>query len=254
MHINAAALFRHLHCQFTAAVDIVHTLSVSKHFLAEFHVQQNRFVTTRILRSHQCQRRAWTGYHLFNCHTSNSIHGPANKLYMYSACCVLLTIGYQLSVLSASERSMERFLQYRDKGIVAPKIVDLWYANSKIGTGIAPFLPVPTQPSGKYITIHVFLFFIRLSFLLPVIVSYFLVVQWLPIGPLIRKAYLWLMLGIPGIWWIDLQIDGVRRGHAFTDHCTATIANDQCSQVISAAQIAASTAIFYHRFLFHIPN
>jgi hypothetical protein len=24
---------------------------------------------------------------------------------------------------------------------------------------------------------------------------------------------LWAILGIPGIWWIDLQIDGVKRGY-----------------------------------------
>jgi len=42
--------------------------------------------------------------------------------------------------------------------------------------------------------------------------AYFLVLHWLPIGSLFRKAMLWLILGIPGIWWVDLQIDGVRRG------------------------------------------
>lgn len=49
--------------------------------------------------------------------------------------------------------------------------------------------------------------------LLTAALSYFLVLQWLPIGPIIRKASLWMILGIPGIWWIDLQIDGVRRGY-----------------------------------------
>lgn len=27
-----------------------------------------------------------------------------------------------------------------------------------------------------------------------------------------KKAILWMILGIPGIWWIDLQIDGVKKG------------------------------------------
>ncbi|KAI5286893.1 hypothetical protein KEM54_006419 [Ascosphaera aggregata] len=45
-----------------------------------------------------------------------------------------------------------------------------------------------------------------------VFASYFLILQWLPIGALGKKASLWSILGIPGIWWIDLQIDGVRRG------------------------------------------
>jgi 1-acylglycerol-3-phosphate O-acyltransferase len=29
---------------------------------------------------------------------------------------------------------------------------------------------------------------------------------------MLRKANQWCLLGIPGVWWIDLQIDGVRRG------------------------------------------
>ena len=36
--------------------------------------------------------------------------------------------------------------------------------------------------------------------------------QWLPIGSLGKKASLWLILGAPGVWWIDLQIDGVKKG------------------------------------------
>ncbi len=38
--------------------------------------------------------------------------------------------------------------------------------------------------------------------------------QWLPIGSLGKKASLWLILGAPGVWWIDLQIDGVKKGCA----------------------------------------
>jgi len=34
----------------------------------------------------------------------------------------------------------------------------------------------------------------------------------MPIGVLGKKASLWCILGIPGIWWIDLQIDGVKKG------------------------------------------
>lgn len=36
--------------------------------------------------------------------------------------------------------------------------------------------------------------------------------QWLPIGSLGKKASLWSILGAPGVWWIDLQIDGVKKG------------------------------------------
>jgi hypothetical protein len=37
-------------------------------------------------------------------------------------------------------------------------------------------------------------------------------VQWTTPGTLLRKANLWCIIGIPGIWWVDLQVDGVRRG------------------------------------------
>ena len=39
------------------------------------------------------------------------------------------------------------------------------------------------------------------------------IVQWTPAGGVLRKANLWCILGIPGVWWIDLQVDGVRRGY-----------------------------------------
>lgn len=44
-------------------------------------------------------------------------------------------------------------------------------------------------------------------------VSYFAILQWLPIGSLGKKASLWCILGVPSIWWIDLQVDGVRKGY-----------------------------------------
>lgn len=44
-------------------------------------------------------------------------------------------------------------------------------------------------------------------------IAYFAFFQFLPFGVLGRKASLWCILGIPGIWWIDLQIDGVKKGY-----------------------------------------
>ncbi|KAJ9302047.1 hypothetical protein DTO271G3_913 [Paecilomyces variotii] len=90
---------------------------------------------------------------------------------------------------------MEKFSQFRDRG-----------------SGIAPFLPIPTEPAGVYLPFHIFLFCFRLPLLLVVSLTYFLILQWLPIGSLGKKASLWCILGIPSIWWIDLQIDGVKRG------------------------------------------
>lgn len=62
------------------------------------------------------------------------------------------------------------------------------------------------------------LLFIRLPVLFGAIVTYFGLLQWLPIGSLGRKASLWLILGVPGIWWIDLQIDGVKKGYIYATY------------------------------------
>ena len=59
------------------------------------------------------------------------------------------------------------------------------------------------------------MFLVRLPILLSVTLTYFFVLQWLPIGSLGKKASLWLILGSPGVWWFDLQIDGVKKGCAF---------------------------------------
>lgn len=90
---------------------------------------------------------------------------------------------------------MEKYSQYRDRG-----------------SGIAPFLPVASTPSGVYLPLHIFLFILKLPFLITVSLTYFLFLQWMPLGSLVKKAMLWMILGIPGIWWIDLQIDGVKKG------------------------------------------
>ncbi|KUL90712.1 hypothetical protein ZTR_00009 [Talaromyces verruculosus] len=90
---------------------------------------------------------------------------------------------------------MEKFSQFRDRG-----------------SGIAPFLPIPTPRSGYALPLHVFLFCFRLPLLIFVCLSYFAVLQWLPIGSLGKKASLWCILGVPSLWWIDLQVDGVKRG------------------------------------------
>ena len=85
-----------------------------------------------------------------------------------------------------------------------------------IGSGVAPFIPIATQPSGIYLPFHLFLLLVRLPILITVTLSYFVVLQWLPIGSLGKKASLWLILGTPGVWWIDLQIDGVKKGYALS--------------------------------------
>lgn len=88
----------------------------------------------------------------------------------------------------------------------------LTYINPFPGSGIAPFFPVPTQPAGLYLPFYAFLFFVRVTILVFVSFTYFFVLTWLPIGSWGTKAAMWCMLGAPGIWWIDLQIDGVKKG------------------------------------------
>lgn len=80
------------------------------------------------------------------------------------------------------------------------------------GSGIAPFLPIPSEPLGLQAPLRIFLFCFRLPLFIFVTFTYFLVLQWLPIGSLGKKAALWCILGVPSIWWIDLQVDGVRKG------------------------------------------
>lgn len=96
---------------------------------------------------------------------------------------------------------MEKYSQFRDRG-----------------SGIAPFFPVSSGPAGIYLPVYVFLFFFKLPFLFTISATYFLVLQWFPLGSLVKKAILWMILGIPGIWWIDLQIDGVKKGSLAKKH------------------------------------
>jgi len=96
---------------------------------------------------------------------------------------------------------MEKYSQFRDRG-----------------SGIAPFFPVSSQPAGVYLPVHIFLFLLKLPFFITITTTYFLILQWFPLGPLAKKAMLWMILGIPGIWWIDLQIDGVKKGSLAKKH------------------------------------
>jgi len=96
---------------------------------------------------------------------------------------------------------MEKYSQYRDRG-----------------SGIAPFFPISSQPAGIYLPVHMFLFLFKLPFLITISTTYFLFLQWFPLGSLLKKAILWMILGIPGIWWIDLQIDGVKKGSLAKKH------------------------------------
>ncbi|GAP82341.2 putative acyltransferase-like protein [Rosellinia necatrix] len=90
---------------------------------------------------------------------------------------------------------MEKYSQFRDRG-----------------SGISPFLPAsaPTSMMAKFFGVWIFLF--RLPIFATYCAAYFLVLDHLPLPQFLRKLLLWTMLGIPGIWWVDLQLDGVKRG------------------------------------------
>jgi 1-acyl-sn-glycerol-3-phosphate acyltransferase len=118
---------------------------------------------------------------------------------------------------------MEKYSQFRDRGVYTQQDtedVKTWaLANaSPSGSGIAPFFPVTSTPAGIYLPVHIFLFLFKLPFFVTVSTTYFLFLQWFPLGSLPKKAILWMMLGIPGIWWIDLQIDGVKKGSLAKKH------------------------------------
>lgn len=91
---------------------------------------------------------------------------------------------------------MEKYGQYRDKG-----------------SGIAPFFTIAPPPSNIFLApYHLFLFFFRIPFFIFACAVWYLIVQWTPPAGVLRKANLWCILGIPGVWWVDIRVDGVRRG------------------------------------------
>ncbi|KAL2268501.1 hypothetical protein VTJ83DRAFT_3347 [Remersonia thermophila] len=93
-------------------------------------------------------------------------------------------------------RSMEKFSQFRDRG-----------------SGISPFLPVTADTSLPAKLFHFVVFLVRVPLLAIYAVLYFIFLHHLRFLPLLlHKLFLWTLLAIPGIWWADLQLDGVARG------------------------------------------
>lgn len=77
-----------------------------------------------------------------------------------------------------------------------------------------------------------FLFCIRIPFVTFAWFVWFAIIQWTRPGGLLRKANLWCVLGIPGVWWIDIQVDGVRRG---------SLSQTPPGRLPSAGQVIASS-------------
>ncbi|EWC46991.1 hypothetical protein DRE_03753 [Drechslerella stenobrocha 248] len=90
---------------------------------------------------------------------------------------------------------MEKYTQYRDRG-----------------TGIAPFIPFATSASTFQLPVAAVLFALRAPMLMAMAASYFLVLQFMPLGAFFQKGMLWMCMLVAGVWWVDLQVEGVKRG------------------------------------------
>ncbi|KAG6085609.1 hypothetical protein E4U15_001195 [Claviceps sp. LM218 group G6] len=90
---------------------------------------------------------------------------------------------------------MEKYSQFRDRA-----------------TGISPFLPVTTPLSAISTVTHAIIFIFRLPLFIVYAASYFVLFHHLPLPVIARKIALWGLMAIPGIWWVDLRLDGVKRG------------------------------------------
>lgn len=73
-------------------------------------------------------------------------------------------------------------------------------------------MPISTSTSPASTVLHTLLFLFRLPFFLFFTLLYLTTIHHLPLPPALRKIFLWGLMAIPGIWWVDLQIDGIKRG------------------------------------------
>lgn len=92
--------------------------------------------------------------------------------------------------------TMEKYSQFRDRG-----------------SGISPFMPNQSQVSSIALVGNTILFLLRLPLFVLVGGFFFLLLAHLPVPRFIRQVYLWCLTTVSGIWWKDLQVDGVKRGH-----------------------------------------
>ncbi|KAI1138527.1 hypothetical protein F5Y05DRAFT_42857 [Hypoxylon sp. FL0543] len=139
---------------------------------------------------------------------------------------------------------MEKYSQFRDRG-----------------SGISPFIPSTTPTSTLAKLMHSAIFVFRVPFFLSYSILFFLILDHLPsfiIPQFARKLLLWTLLGIPGIWWVDLQLDGVKRGSLsqqpssrFPGNARKSIIAAQFTSPIDALYLAA---IFDPIFTVSYPN
>jgi hypothetical protein len=73
-------------------------------------------------------------------------------------------------------------------------------------------MPVANPSSIIGICFHTIFFPIHLSLFVTYAAFYFLLFRHLPLPAAVRKLLLWCLMGVSGMWWADLQLDGVKRG------------------------------------------
>lgn len=57
----------------------------------------------------------------------------------------------------------------------------------------------------------------------------------------IKYAVLWLLLGVTGVWWVDFQVDGVKRGYVIFQR------KRRCGTASEPCKLTGCTDISQHR-------
>ncbi|KAK5995972.1 hypothetical protein PT974_04392 [Cladobotryum mycophilum] len=110
---------------------------------------------------------------------------------------------------------MEKYSQFRDRGM--PPIFTALSESHSLTTSFRSYrhcaVPPALNPRSAVSTLtHTLIFIVRLPVFLTYFLSYFIIFHYLPLPVIARKIALWGMMAIPGIWWVDIQLDGVKRG------------------------------------------
>ncbi|KAI1266695.1 hypothetical protein F5Y18DRAFT_425948 [Xylariaceae sp. FL1019] len=123
-------------------------------------------------------------------------------------------------------------------------------------SGISPFLPTSAPSSFTSNLIGAGFFLFRFPFIVCYGIVYFLVLDHLPLPQFLRKLLLWVLLGFPGIWWVDLQLDGVKRG-SLSQQPASRFPRERAiiaAQFTSPVDAVYLAAIFDPIFVLSFPN
>ena len=109
--------------------------------------------------------------------------------------------------------------------------------------------------------IYTFLFLCRIPFVASLSIFYFGIIEWLPVGGTIKYAVPWALLGVTGVWWVDFQVDGVKRGYVILSH-GQTLHNSsqetkrlmESTQTDFSSKRASAEGRNNHRVLVHVSS